>query len=323
VSAFVRMNEFRFGLHVVAPSGRDEWVIVAGQAEDLGFSVLTVADHLIDGCISPFAVLGVAAEATSTLRLGTLVLNNDLLSLQGWMPIVAQWQCFERGVVTLGLLKRSGARASLHPGRRPDPPQNCTTVMQSAHLPLQLPTADGATQSTHPLHDLPSAFVTVGRRRGRFSAFDDAGADLHKYRTDRLARDPPLRSHFSEPESSDQPFSARGLGETRMDTTRGRSMSTHAATGFTWAEAMQPLEDRRERARVVASFAEYLAEDVHGDPDRALDAMASLAEWSDGDTELLAQARADVLRDTHRRRRLSLGTTREAVELLELVASAS
>jgi alkanesulfonate monooxygenase SsuD/methylene tetrahydromethanopterin reductase-like flavin-dependent oxidoreductase (luciferase family) len=35
-------------------------------------------DHLIDGCISPFAALAVVAEATSTLRVGTLVLNNDL-----------------------------------------------------------------------------------------------------------------------------------------------------------------------------------------------------------------------------------------------------
>jgi probable F420-dependent oxidoreductase len=72
------MKDFRFGLHVVGPSGHDKWVTVAGQAEDLGFSVLSVADHLVDGCISPFAALGVAAEATSTLRVGTLVLNNDL-----------------------------------------------------------------------------------------------------------------------------------------------------------------------------------------------------------------------------------------------------
>jgi len=72
------MKAFRFGLHVLAPSGRDEWVTVARQAEELGFSLLSVADHLVDGCISPFAALGVAAEATSTLRVGTLVLNNDL-----------------------------------------------------------------------------------------------------------------------------------------------------------------------------------------------------------------------------------------------------
>lgn len=74
----MRVNDFRFGLHVVAPSGREDWVQLARQAEDLGFSVMTVPDHLIDGCLSPFAALGVAAEATSTLRVGTLVLNNNL-----------------------------------------------------------------------------------------------------------------------------------------------------------------------------------------------------------------------------------------------------
>ena len=103
-------------------------------------------------------------------------------------------------------------------------------------------------------------------------------------------------------------------------------MSTHSPTGFNWAEALQPLEARR-RARVVASLAEYLAEDVHGNPDRALEAVVSLAEWCDGDPELLAQARADALRDTHR---ATLGAqavvaqnNRDAVELLELAARAS
>jgi probable F420-dependent oxidoreductase len=66
-------------VHALAPSaGHDDWVTRAQQAESLGYSVLTVPDHLIDGCFSPFAALAVAAEATSTLRIGTLVLNNDL-----------------------------------------------------------------------------------------------------------------------------------------------------------------------------------------------------------------------------------------------------
>jgi len=72
------VKHLRFGLHVLAPSGHDEWVSTARRAEAVGFSALTVADHLVDGCISPFAALGVAAEATATLRIGTLVLNNDL-----------------------------------------------------------------------------------------------------------------------------------------------------------------------------------------------------------------------------------------------------
>ena len=99
-------------------------------------------------------------------------------------------------------------------------------------------------------------------------------------------------------------------------------MSTHTPTGSNWAEAMQPLEARR-RARVVASFAEYLAEYVHGDADRALEAMASLAEWCEGDRELLARARADVLRDTRRAQVAVAENNHEAVELLELVAHAS
>jgi probable F420-dependent oxidoreductase len=72
------VREFRFGVHVLAPSGHDEWISLVQRAEGLGYSVLTVPDHLIDGCISPLAALGVAAEATATLRVGTLVLNNDL-----------------------------------------------------------------------------------------------------------------------------------------------------------------------------------------------------------------------------------------------------
>ncbi|MFL6243552.1 MAG: hypothetical protein ACJ73V_11095 [Acidimicrobiia bacterium] len=90
---------------------------------------------------------------------------------------------------------------------------------------------------------------------------------------------------------------------------------------------MQPLADRRERARVVAAFAEYLAKDVHGNSDRALAAMAALAEWCDGDPKLLAQARADLLRETRKATLTAQAVVaqndRDAVELLELVARGS
>jgi hypothetical protein len=49
---------------------------------------------------------------------------------------------------------------------------------------------------------------------------------------------------------------------------------------------VQPLEAARQ-ARVLASLAEYLAEDARGHPDRALAAVASLAEWCDDDPQLL------------------------------------
>jgi hypothetical protein len=55
--------------------------------------------------------------------------------------------------------------------------------------------------------------------------------------------------------------------------------------------------------------------------------MASLAEWCDGDPELLARARADALRDTRtatlRAQAVVAQNNRDAVELLELVARAS
>jgi hypothetical protein len=104
-------------------------------------------------------------------------------------------------------------------------------------------------------------------------------------------------------------------------------MSMSSPNGVHWPAAMRPFEDRRERARVVASFAEYLAEDVHGHPDRALDAMAALAEWCDDDPQLLEQALSDVRRDA-RKATLSAQAViaqndRDALELLELVARAS
>jgi probable F420-dependent oxidoreductase len=53
-----------------------EWAELARKAEDLGYSTLTSADHL-DDQFAPIPALAVAAAATSTLRLGTLVLAND------------------------------------------------------------------------------------------------------------------------------------------------------------------------------------------------------------------------------------------------------
>lgn len=48
----------------------------ARRAEELGYDTFLVADHLLD-LLSPFAALGLVAEATSRIKLGTLVLNND------------------------------------------------------------------------------------------------------------------------------------------------------------------------------------------------------------------------------------------------------
>ena len=67
---------------VSTPIGR-AWLDLARKAEAAGFDTLYVADHL-GVTASPFAALAAAAGATSTLKLGTYVLNagiRDPLSL--------------------------------------------------------------------------------------------------------------------------------------------------------------------------------------------------------------------------------------------------
>lgn len=70
------MRAFRFGVQAAQPIDRDGWRSVAQQAEALGYGTFTMSDHF-DNALSPFPALAVAAEATTTLRLGTWVLGND------------------------------------------------------------------------------------------------------------------------------------------------------------------------------------------------------------------------------------------------------
>jgi probable F420-dependent oxidoreductase len=66
-------RDFRFGLGLHSARSLDTVRDHARRAEDLGFDVLHVPDHL--GAPAPFPVLTAAATATTTLRLGTFVLN--------------------------------------------------------------------------------------------------------------------------------------------------------------------------------------------------------------------------------------------------------
>ncbi len=70
------MKPFRFGVNVGPSRSRAEWVEKARRIEALGYDVLTVPDHLSE-LLAPIPALVSAAEATTTLRVGTNVLNND------------------------------------------------------------------------------------------------------------------------------------------------------------------------------------------------------------------------------------------------------
>ncbi len=68
---------FRFGVALWQARGRAEWVATARKIEALGYDLLTVPDHLTDR-LAPMPALVSAADATTRLRVGTNVLNNDL-----------------------------------------------------------------------------------------------------------------------------------------------------------------------------------------------------------------------------------------------------
>ena len=69
---------FRFGVQCSSPPDRGgkAWADLARTCEDLGYSVLTVADHF-DDQFAPIPALMAAADATTTLRIGSLVLCTD------------------------------------------------------------------------------------------------------------------------------------------------------------------------------------------------------------------------------------------------------
>lgn len=70
------MTSFRFGAVSGAHGGARAWGEAARRLETLGFSALLVPDTLFTP--SPFLALTAAAAATSTLHLGTWVLNSPL-----------------------------------------------------------------------------------------------------------------------------------------------------------------------------------------------------------------------------------------------------
>jgi probable F420-dependent oxidoreductase len=70
------MHPFRFGVNAWRAGSRAEWAEKSRKIEDLGYATMTVPDHLADFFSPMLAVLS-AAEATTRLRVGTNVLNND------------------------------------------------------------------------------------------------------------------------------------------------------------------------------------------------------------------------------------------------------
>jgi probable F420-dependent oxidoreductase len=68
---------FRFGVQASTARTGTEWAEQARAIEGLGYSTLFMPDHFVDTALAPMVALPFAAAATTTLRVGMLVLGND------------------------------------------------------------------------------------------------------------------------------------------------------------------------------------------------------------------------------------------------------
>ena len=69
-------RRFRFGVQTSTASSGDEWAELARKAEDLGYATMFLPDHFGDQ-LAPVPAMAAAAAATTDLRVGALVFDND------------------------------------------------------------------------------------------------------------------------------------------------------------------------------------------------------------------------------------------------------
>jgi probable F420-dependent oxidoreductase len=119
-----RPRPFRFGVSVHGNRSRKEWIDLARQVEDLGYSTLLIPDHLGEQ-LSPVPALLLAADATTTLRVGSLVFDNDFRHPAVLAKEAATLDVLSEGRLELGLgagwLKSEYDRAGMpfdRPGTR-------------------------------------------------------------------------------------------------------------------------------------------------------------------------------------------------------------
>jgi probable F420-dependent oxidoreductase len=99
------MIPFRFGVYSAVSPTMSAWRDQARRAEDLGYSSLYLSDHL-DAQFGPLVAMTVAAEATSTLHVGSFVLSNDFRH-----PVVVA-----KEIATLGLAAEGRVEVGLGAG---------------------------------------------------------------------------------------------------------------------------------------------------------------------------------------------------------------
>ena len=143
------MRPFRFGLQLRAAPG-DDVVAIAKQAEAAGFDTVLLADHVGPGGLAPMPTLAAIAGATTTIRLGTLVLNAEMRN-----PVQLAWEA-----VTIDRLSGGRFELGLGAGHTPGEFEGCgVQMLPAAERKLRLMAqveliralVDGETSSSAPL----------------------------------------------------------------------------------------------------------------------------------------------------------------------------
>jgi probable F420-dependent oxidoreductase len=97
------MGNFEFGVSFREIGSRDAWIAKCRRAEELGYDVITVPDHLGTGRFAPFPVLAMAAAVTERPRLGTLVSNVPFYNLALFAREASSTAALLDGRLDLGL----------------------------------------------------------------------------------------------------------------------------------------------------------------------------------------------------------------------------
>ena len=95
-------RRFRFGIQLATAATGADWAALARKAEDLGYSTLFLPDHFGDQ-LAPVPAMQAAADATTDLKVGCLVFDNDYKHPVVLAKEVATMDVLTGGRVELGL----------------------------------------------------------------------------------------------------------------------------------------------------------------------------------------------------------------------------
>ena len=96
------VHPFRFGIQLRHAASGSAWREMARKAESLGYSTLFLPDHFEESW-SPTVPLTVAAEATTSLKVGALVYDNDYRHPITLARDVAAMDLFSEGRIEFGI----------------------------------------------------------------------------------------------------------------------------------------------------------------------------------------------------------------------------